>query len=194
MYDLVFHLFPKPRKQALIVVTLLLVGMASYAQTFDDHWWNGNGYLMDFRTSPPTITCTLPSDGAFEATSVWSDPDSGELLFYVDNGAVRDNLGVLYTNGNTINTNATRTQMATVMPVPGSNFDQVYILHGDGRDEDRQGTVYYSIVDIPTKTVISSINVLNTNTTEAVSGVATGNDCGAWIASISNNMASCTTK
>ncbi len=193
MYDLVIHLSPKPRKHALIVITLLLVGITSYAQTFDDHWWNGNGYLMDFRTSPPTITCSLPSDGAFEATSVWSDPDSGELLFYVDNGAVRDNLGVLYTNGNTINTNATRTQMATVMPVPGSNFDQVYILHGDGRDEDRQGTVYYSVVDIPTKTVISSNNVLNTNTTEAVSGVATGNDCGAWIASISNNVGSCTT-
>ncbi len=182
-------------KKYLVLVLIASVYSISggYAQTFDSHWWNGRGYLMDFRTNPPTISCTLPSDGAFEATSVWSDPDSGELVFYVDNGAVRDNNGNLYTNGGTINTNATRTQMATVMPVPGSNFEQVYILHGDGRDEDRQGTVYYSIVDIPSETVISSNNVLHSNTTEAVSGVATGNDCGAWIASISNNSGSCTT-
>ncbi|UII81726.1 hypothetical protein [Flagellimonas sp. CMM7] len=188
-----YNLFIGHKRDIVILLFLMLVGLVSYSQTFDDHWWNGNGYLMDFRTSPPTITCTLPSDGAFEATSVWSDPDSGQLVFYVDNGAVRDSNGVLYTNGNTINTNATRTQMATVMPVPGSNFDQVYILHGDGRDEDRQGTVYFSIVDIPSKTVVSSNNILNTSTTEAVSGVATGNDCGAWIASISNTVGSCVT-
>lgn len=171
----------------------MLSATIGFSQTFDSHWWNGRGYLMDFRTSPPTITCTLPSNGAFEATSVWSDPDTGELVFYVDNGSIRDNNGNLFTNGNTINTNATRTQMATVMPVPGSNFDQVYVLHGDGRDEDRQGTIYYSIVDIPTKTVISSNNLLDSNTSEAISGVATGSDCGAWIASISNNIGSCTT-
>ena len=181
------------KKNIVVAFTFILMGLFSYSQTFDANWWNGNGYLLDFRVSPPTITCGLPSDGAFEATSVWSDPDSGELIFYVDNGTVRDNNGILYTNGNTINTNATRTQMATVMPVPGSNFNQVYVLHGDGRDEDRQGTVYYSIVDIPSKTVISANNLLNSNTTEAVSGVATGSDCGAWIASMSNTIGSCTT-
>ncbi|MET1260968.1 hypothetical protein ABV409_16610 [Flagellimonas sp. DF-77] len=163
------------------------------AQTFNAHWWNGRGYLMDFRTSPPTITCSLPSDGAFEATSSWSDPVSGDLIFYVDNGTVRDNTGTLYSNGTGLNTNATRTQMAVVMPVPGANFEQVYVLHGNGRDEDRDGTVYYSIVDIPTQTVTSKNNLLHSNTTEALYGTNTGTLCGAWIASIANDNGSCTT-
>nr|MDJ0644452.1 hypothetical protein [Flavobacteriaceae bacterium] len=176
-----------------LLVFFMLFTASVIAQTFDAHWWNGRGYLMDFRTNPPTISCGLTSDGAFEATSAWSDPVTGNLLFYVDDGTVRDNTGALYTNGNLINTNPTRTQMAVVMPVPGSNLDQVYILHGDGRDEDRQGTVYYSIVDIPSQTVISSNNVLHNNTTEALYGTNNGALCGAWVASIANDDGSCTT-
>lgn len=177
----------------LFIILFVLATIKIEGQTFDAHWWNGQGYLMDFRTNPPTITCTLPSDGAFEATSAWSDPVTGNLLFYADLGTVRNNAGALYTNGSGINTNATRTQMAVVMPVPGTNLDQVYLLHGDGRDEDRQGTVYYSIIDIPSQTVISKNNILHNNTTEALYGTNSGALCGAWVASIANDVGTCTT-
>ncbi|GGG51958.1 hypothetical protein GCM10011414_21950 [Croceivirga lutea] len=148
---------------------------------------------MDFRTTPPTITCNLVSDGAFEATSSWSDPETGDLLFYADLGTIRDNTGALYNNGNNINTNATRTQMAVAMPVPGTNLNQVYLLHGDGSNEDQNGTAYYSIIDVSTKTVISKNNLLQNNTSEAFYGTNNGALCGAWVATIANDTGSCVT-
>ena len=148
---------------------------------------------MDFRTGPPTVTGTLPSDGAFEATSAWSDPVTGNLLFYVDNGTVRDNNGVLYTNGSGLNTNATRTQMAVVMPLPGQNLTQVYVLHGDGRNEDNIGTVYYSTIDIASKTVLTKNNLLQNFATEHLYGTNNGAACGAWVATIANDNGACTT-
>ena len=147
---------------------------------------------MDFRTTPPTITCNLTSDGAFEATSAWSDPVTGNLLFYADLGTVRDETGALYTNGSGINTNATRTQMAVAMPVPGTNLQQIYLLHGDGSNESNGGTAYYSIIDVSTKTVISKNNLLQNNTTEALYGTNNGAMCGAWVATIANDVGSCT--
>ncbi len=175
-----------------IILFLLAFSHLGFAQTFDAHWWNGQGYLMDFRTTPPTISCNLTSDGAFEATSAWSDPVTGNLLFYADLGTVRDNTGSLYTNGNGINTNATRTQMAVAMPVPGTNLQQIYLLHGDGSNEDNGGTAYYSIVDVTTQTVISKNNLLQENTTESLYGTNNGAMCGAWVATIANDVGSCT--
>ncbi|WP_350294070.1 hypothetical protein [uncultured Croceitalea sp.] len=179
-------------KKPIAFIIFMLIGFSSYSQTFDAHWWNGTGYLMDFRTTPPTVSCDLTSDGAFEATSSWSDPVTGDLLFYADLGTVRDNNGVLYSNGSGINTNATRTQMAVVMPVPGTNLNQVYLLHGDGSDESNGGTAYYSIIDVTTKTVISKNNLLQNNTTEAFYGTNNGALCGAWVATIANNVGTCT--
>jgi len=184
-------------------IFIAAISTSSVAQTFDAHWWNSgangstgtpySGYLIDFRTSPPTITCNLTSDGAFEATSAWSDPLSGNLLFYTDLGTVRDNTGTLYTSGSGINTNATRTQMAVAMPVPGTNLNQIYLLHGDGSAETNSGTAYYSIIDIPSQTVISSNNLLNSATTEALYGTNNGALCGAWVATMANNNTGCTT-
>lgn len=179
-------------KNILPILFFLMISVVGYSQTFDAHWWNGRGFLMDFRTAPPTISCSLTSDGAFEATSAWSDPVTGNLLFYADLGTVRDNTGTLFTNGSGINTNATRTQMAVVMPVPGTNLDQVYLLHGDGSNESGDGTAYYSIVDVTTNTVISKNNLLQNNTTEALYGTNNGAMCGAWVATIANDVGSCT--
>ena len=176
----------------ILFVFLMLLSISAIAQTFDAHWWNSRGHLMDFRTTPPTISCSLPSDGAFEATSAWSDPVTGNLLFYADLGTVRDNTGTLYTNGTGINTNATRTQMAVAMPVPGTNLDQIYLLHGDGSTESNNGTAYYSIIDIPSQTVISRNNLLNNATTEALYGTNNGALCGAWVATMANNNTGCT--
>ena len=170
----------------------LFLSLASFAQTVDANWWNGRGYLVDFRTATPTISCGLTSDGAFEATATWSDPSTGDLIFYVDDGTVRDNLGNLYTNGTGLNTNGTRTQMASVMPVPGTNADQIYIIHSNGRDEDRNGTAFYSVVDVPSQTVISSNNLLLSNNSEAIYGTNNGSACGAWIAAISVDDNTCT--
>ncbi|MBQ4822150.1 Ig-like domain-containing protein, partial [Aquimarina sp. MMG016] len=188
--------------RALLLFLFFLYSASAIAQTstFDAHWWNGEGYLMDFRTSPPTITCNLPSDGAFEATSAWSDPLTGELVFYADNGTVRDNAGNLYNNltipTDLLNTNATRTQMAVVMPVPGTNLEQVYLLHGDGSSGNSGGssvgTTYYSIIDIPSQTVISKNNVLNNATSEALYGTNNGALCGAWVATLGYDDPSCT--
>ncbi|SHJ69521.1 thrombospondin type 3 repeat-containing protein, partial [Aquimarina spongiae] len=170
----------------------LFLSLASFAQTVDANWWNGRGYLVDFRTATPTISCGLTSDGAFEATATWSDPSTGNLIFYVDDGTVRDNLGNLYTNGTGLNTNGTRTQMASVMPVPGTNADQIYIIHSNGRDEDRNGTAFYSVVDVPSQTVISSNNLLLSDNSEAIYGTNNGSACGAWIAAISVDDNTCT--
>ncbi|MDH7444900.1 thrombospondin type 3 repeat-containing protein [Aquimarina sp. 2201CG14-23] len=177
----------------LLLLCFLFSHNLSYGQTFDAHWWNGQGYLLDFRTDPPTVTCGLASDGAFEATGTWSDQNTGDLVFYVDDGTVRDDAGVLYTNGSGLNSNGTRTQMATVLPVPGTNAQRMYVLHSDGRDEDRDGTVYYSVVDIPSKTVLDKNIVLKSNNTEAIFGTNNGGLCGAWIGSIAKNTAGCVT-
>ncbi|WP_299443960.1 thrombospondin type 3 repeat-containing protein, partial [uncultured Aquimarina sp.] len=177
----------------LLLLCFLFSHSLSYGQTFDAHWWNGNGYLLDFRTDPPTVTCGLTSDGAFEATGTWSDQSTGDLIFYVDDGTVRDDAGVLYTNGSGLNSNGTRTQMATVLPVPGTNAQRMYVLHSDGRDEDRDGTVYYSIVDIPSKTVLSKNNLLKSDNSEAIFGTNNSGLCGAWIGSIAKNSAGCVT-
>jgi len=171
----------------LFLLCVLLSNSAAYGQTVDAHWWNGQGYLVDFRNNPPTISCGLPSDGAFEATATWSDPSSGNLVLYVDDGTIRDNAGVLYTNGTGLNTNGTRTQMSTVMPIPGTNAQQLYVIHSSGRDEDRNGTAYYSIVDIPSKTVLDKNVLLLDNNSEALYGTNNGVPCGGWVAAISTN-------
>ncbi|MDY8138498.1 CshA/CshB family fibrillar adhesin-related protein, partial [Aquimarina sp. 2201CG5-10] len=178
--------------QGVLVVLFMVLSTTTFAQTVGANWWNGRGYLVDFRTPTPTITCGLPSDGAFEATATWSDPFTGDLVFYVDDGTVRDNTGTLYTNGTGLNTNGTRTQMASVMPVPGTNAEQIYIIHANGRDEDRNGTAFYSIVDVPSQTVISRNNLLLNNNSEAIYGTNNGNGCGAWLAAISNTDPLCT--
>ncbi len=175
----------------LLVVLFFLAHAAVSAQGVDSNWWNGRGYLVDFRNAPPTVTCGLPSDGAFEATATWSDPFNGDLIFYVDDGTVRDSAGILIESG--LNTNGTRTQMATVMPVPNTNAEQIYVIHSNGSDELQNGTGYYSIVDVSTNpiSVIEKNTLFLTGATEAIFGTNNGNSCGAWIAAIANNNPNC---
>ncbi|WP_299625051.1 thrombospondin type 3 repeat-containing protein, partial [uncultured Tenacibaculum sp.] len=180
--------------KAIIAIVFFLVTLNSaFAQGVESNWWNGRGYLMDFRTSPPTISCGLTSGGAFEATATWSDPLTGDLIFYVDDGDVYDNTGTVITNGSGLLTNGTRTQMATVMPVPGTNARQVYVLHGNGSDELRAGTGYYSIVDVDAMSVTTKNVQFVTGASEAIFGTNNGDRCGGWVAVIANDNASCTT-
>uniref|UniRef100_UPI000AE5AEAA PA14 domain-containing protein n=1 Tax=Tenacibaculum agarivorans TaxID=1908389 RepID=UPI000AE5AEAA len=186
--------FLKPNCLKASVIFFLLFSFNSlFSQGVDSHWWNGQGYLMDFRTSPPTVSCGLTSGGAFEATATWSDPITGDLIFYVDDGDVYDNTGTIITNGDNLLTNGTRTQMATVMPVPGTNARQIYIIHGNGSDELNDGTGYYSIVNVDTMAVTTKNVTFISGASEAIFGTNNGDKCGGWIAAIANDNSGCTT-
>jgi len=91
----------------------------------------GNDLLIDFRTEPPTVQCNggVGSSDGFEGTGVFTEPDTGDLIFYTDgrsvfNGATNQ----LLANGSGLDGEASATEPALIAPRFGTDGQGFYIF------------------------------------------------------------------
>jgi len=104
--------------------------------------------LIDFRVKPPKVTCggVVGSTDGFEGTGVFTDPKTGDLLFYTDgrnvfNGKTNARLA----NGDLLNGDSSATEPALITPL--NDKGQFYIFTNDTNVSNPSG-VWYSTIDL----------------------------------------------
>ena len=161
--------------RVLLALLLFAPALAS-AQGYDSHFHTGNA-VVDLRTEPPTVTCPVGID-AFEGSSTWSDPVTGDLRFYTDGISVNDaSTGAAIPGGATsLGGDPTATMTSFLAPVPGTLNEQLYIFSND------TDNVYLTILDdsgaSPVLTTVAQ--PLFQDTGEAISGLDDGL-AGFWL-------------
>lgn len=150
---------------------------AAHAQ-YDAHWVTGrdnSGVLIDFRQTPPKLSCGAGLT-ALEGSATWSDALTGDLLLFSNGIEVRTPSGLL-TNGGGLSGNSTATETTLFAPVPGTNAQRLFVFVNSG------SKVYYSIIDIPSSTVLAAHkNVLvASDTGEGMGAVAHANGDDFWL-------------
>jgi hypothetical protein len=138
------------KKRLFLVQILLQWGIYAQAQQHDRFWITGyslNGLppylanIVDFATSPPTVTAGVIPIETFGATCTMSDAE-GNLLFYTNGGQVRNKNHQLIENGDSLNvspgeyplqtygTQAAYPLTRTLLILPGThNKDLYHIIH-----------------------------------------------------------------
>ncbi len=150
----------------VVVLAASLLPAVALAQGYDSHFHTGNA-VVDLRTEPPAVTCPVVIN-AFEGTSTWSDPITGDLLFYTDGISVADaTTGTYVPGGNsTLGGVATATMTSFLAPVPETLNTQLYIFSND------TDNVKVNVLDISGAPALTEINSpLLADTGEAVSGL-----------------------
>lgn len=144
--------YPSDMKKWLLLLPLTLIwGIYAYAQQHDRFWITGyslNGGLppylsnvIDFISSPPTVTATVIPIETVGATCAMSDAE-GNLLFYTNGGQVRNKDHQMLENGDSLNvspgeyplqtygTQAAYPLTRTLLILPGThNKDWYHIIH-----------------------------------------------------------------
>ncbi|MEO7095436.1 MAG: hypothetical protein ABI175_19430 [Polyangiales bacterium] len=104
--------------------------------------------LVDFRVKPPLVTCggVVGSTDGFEGTGVFTDPKTGDLLFYTDGRKVfngKDN--ALLDNGDLLNGDSSACEPALITPLDDKG--KFYIFTNDTNVGSPSG-VWYSTIDL----------------------------------------------
>ena len=147
----------------------------------------GSDLLVDFRNDPPTVTCNggVGSSDGFEGTAVFTDPSSGELLFYTDgrsvfNGATHQQLA----NGSGLSGDASATEPALIAPKIGTDNQGFYIFT-NATNVSAPSTVSYSEIDLtqgPSGTVTNkNVQLFSGNPGEALDLLPHTNETDFWV-------------
>lgn len=147
----------------------------------------GANSLVDFRQTPPKVTCGAPvgeSDG-FEGTGVFTDPVTKELFFYTDGRRVfHGTTHQLLANGDALSGDSSSTEAALIAPKFGSNNQQFYIFT-NSTNVASPGTISYSVMDLaagPSGTVTTKNTPLVTgNVGEALDVLPHENGKSFWV-------------
>ena len=142
--------------------------------------------LIDFREDPPVVTCggvTGVSPG-IEGTAVFTEPETGDLLFYTDGYNVHNGqTHQIVANGDALSGNDGCTEAALITPYPGQ-ADTFYIFT-NGSDNDTLSTISYSVIELmtgPDGTVTTKNQPLMTgNPGEAMDMVPHDNGTDFWV-------------
>ena len=106
--------------------------------------------LIDFRTTPVAVTCngTVGSSDGFEGTAVFTDPETGDLIFYTDGRSVFTGVGhQLLANGSDLNGDASATEPALIAPKNDNSNRRFYIFTNNTNVSSPSG-IYYSEIDL----------------------------------------------
>lgn len=146
--------------------------------------------LIDFRdASAPVVTCGPPvsvSTGN-EGTAVFTDPTSGNLLFYTDGISIfngQDNQ--LLANGGGVNGQPSASEPALITPKQGSDGGSYYVFSVNYTDDSATtGDIYYSTLDL-TQGAHGTVTNKNThlfqgNVGEALDMVPHTNNADFWV-------------
>ena len=136
-------------KYKLLILKILLISTATFAQKEGNIWYFGNGAGLDFNSGTPVaLTNGVMNTG--EGCSVISD-HSGNLLFYTDGTWVWNRNHVLMPNGFGLMGHTSSIQSALIVQDPGDS-NKYYIFtvpaqpffYGEGRPLN----FYYNVVDM----------------------------------------------
>ncbi len=122
-----------------------------------NHWYFGDSVGLSFQQD----SLEVKTDGqvtALEGISTISDPFTGEFLFYVSSGEVRNSNHQVVKNGLGLKANFSASQGLLVVPLPGDH-NKYYIFHSQYGTIDSAG-YYYSVIDIEVDSIISKNNLL----------------------------------
>jgi hypothetical protein len=168
----------------LLTTLLSLAPENGFAQKENYRWYFGDHAGLDFSTTPPTpITgCAMAQ---FEGSASIADPLTGKTLFYTDGVTVWSRINISMPNGSGLWGNASSTQSATIVPMPGDP-KKYYIFTTDqgGYDGPSKGAAY-SIVDMSLDGGRGDVTLKNiplfTPATEKVTAVRHCNGRDYWI-------------
>ena len=131
----------------------VFVSASAYGQKQGNIWYFGDGYGLDFNTTPPTLLedgQTAPSvacgDLHIEGTASIAD-SSGSLLFYTDGQTIWNKNHQPMPNGTGLLGGSSSTQAVLIVPQPQSNT-RYYVFTTDDFCNDLANGLRYSIVDI----------------------------------------------
>jgi len=109
-----------------------------------------NDFLIDFRTTPPTVTCNgdVGSSDGFEGTGVFTEPSTGDLIFYTDGRTVfNGSTNQMLENGSGLNGDASATEPALIAPKFGTDGTGFYIFT-NATNVNPPSSVSYSEIDL----------------------------------------------
>jgi len=143
-------------KKQLLVFTLLLFSIVSFAQLQNNHWYFGRHAHLNFNGSTPTLPVAviqpaseiLPPDSTFEVlegNATLSDYNTGKLLLYSDGRSIFGSNHQIITNGSDLLGNYSSSQNIVFLPKPGSETNY-YAFTIDGRSGNFAGLYYSEIV------------------------------------------------
>ena len=152
------------------------------------------GFFVDFRSpGVPVVTCSAsnPAITSNEGTAVFTDPTTGQLLFYTNGISVYNGWdNTVLANGDGLLGNPSSTEPALITPKYGGDVGSdagTFYVFSDNYESDSSptGTIYYSTIDLGQGahgTVTSKNNVLFTgNIGEALDMLPHANGTDFWV-------------
>jgi hypothetical protein len=147
-------------------------------------------FFVDFRApGVPVVTCgaSVPAATGDEGTAVFTDPTSGQLLFYTDGITVYDGWdNNELADGDSLSGNPSSTEPALITPAYGGDGGTYYVFSDNYTDDSSPtGNIYYSTIDLGQGvhgTVTSKNNLLFTgNVGEALDMLPHTNGTDFWV-------------
>lgn len=159
---------------------LLLLSSFCFAQKEASIWYFGENAGLDFNTGNPVPL----NDGALvtqEGCATIAD-FNGNLLFYTDGSTIWNRNHSIMANGTNLNGDASSTQSAIIVPLPGDPTSYyIFTVHDLGLPEGLQ----YSIVDMTLNGGLGDVTtkniVLATPVLEKLTAVSHANGTDIWI-------------
>lgn len=172
-----------------VLVLTLMVGasVAGHAQRRAWNWYFGDQAGVTFRNGIPE-----PLDDGVIATeegcAAISNPANGDLLFYTDGVTVWDRDHSPMPNGMGLNGDASTSQSAMIVPIPGSTDRYVIVNPAPITSADPGSKclcLMYSVVDMSLRgglgDVIEKNTLLDDDVTEHLAATADCNEGGWWV-------------
>jgi hypothetical protein len=147
-------------------------------------------FLVDFRKpGTPVVTCgaQVPAATGDEGTAVFTDPTTGQLLFYTDGITVYNGFdNTELANGEGLLGQPSSTEPALITPKYGSDGGTFYVFSDNyATDDSPTGDIYYSVIDLsqgPHGTVTTkNTHLFAGNVGEALDVLPHANSTDFWV-------------
>lgn len=173
---------------AVALVCVLLPTMTAIAQPLSTmNWYFGQRAGVTFRNG----SIEAIADGQLntsEGCATYSDPNTGELLFYTDGVMVWNRIHEVMPNGMGLAGDPSTSQSALIVPVPGRPYIY-YVFNAAPVTSSSVGTrclcLYYSIIDMRADAgfgdVVKKNEIALNDITEHLTATADCNSDGWWI-------------
>jgi hypothetical protein len=166
----------------LIPLLILALAVPLRAQREREHWFMGYGAGLDFTSPPPTTIAGAIS--SYEAAAAFSDPVTGELLFYSEGVHVWNRLHIPMPNGSGLKGNNSSTQGALIVPMPGS-ATRYYLFTADAVENDFKNGLRVSVVDMTLDggrgDVVTRDSLISLGVNEKVIAITRCSDDSFWL-------------
>jgi hypothetical protein len=158
----------------IILFTLLILSVTSFAQKEANMWYFGDYAALDFNSGSP-VALTNSAMSQWEGCASIAD-HNGNLLFYTDGISIWNAAHTVMPNGTGLMGNNSSTQSGVIVKKPGSATLYYVFTVND---------LYYSIVDMTANGGLGDVTVKNVfvygSTAEKLTAVTHSNGTDIWI-------------